>query len=92
MHLTTVPQPASGAEYLELSYFKDGGQLASAYQPVNSAVLWVRSHGYRYTFQNVAISLSPTGTGFSGSYAGRILGDPDPYGSITDAVFTDARP
>ncbi|MDO7884244.1 hypothetical protein [Hymenobacter cheonanensis] len=92
VHLTTVPQPESGAECLELTYFKDGRQPSTAYQPVNTGILWVRNHGYRYTFDNATTSLTATSTGFSGTYAGKIIGDPDPYAAIADGVFTDARP
>jgi len=96
IHLTTVPQPASGVETLKLYYYRQTGQGASSYV-LTDATLFAKGGVPQYYFATYTATLTPTNGGFSGTFSAknsRPVGTP-PTGAtvpITDGVFTDARP
>lgn len=90
--LTTTPAPASGAEVLKLYYQKPSGQPANAYI-LNGIELSTK--GSVVSFSNNVSTLNTTiGNGYSGTFSATAIRSttPPPYSSITDGVFTDARP
>jgi hypothetical protein len=90
--LTTTPAPASGAEVLKLYYQKSGGQPANAYV-LNGIELSAK--GSTVSFANNVSTLNTTsGNGYSGTFFATAIRSttPPPYTTISDGVFTDARP
>lgn len=96
IHLTTTPQPTSGAETLKLYYYKQSGQAASAYALIDAS-LFTKGGTSQYYFTNYITTISATsGGGFSGTFSAKYSSPaggtaPGPYVAITDGVFTDAR-
>ncbi len=92
VELTTTPAPTSGAEVLKLYYQKPGGQPTNAYV-LNSIELSTK--GGMVSFSNNVSTLNSTsGNGYSGTFSATAIrsSPPPPYSTISDGVFTDARP
>lgn len=90
--LTTTPAPASGAEVLKLYYLKPGGQPANAYV-LNDIEL--ATQGSLFSFATTVSTLNTTASqGYSGTFSATAnrSAPPPPYSTISDGVFTDARP
>jgi hypothetical protein len=90
--LTTTPQPASGPETLKLYYQKPAGQPTNAYI---LSTIELSTKGGTFGFMSTVSTLNTTlGGGFSGTFSATAFrtGTQPPYSTISDGVFTEARP
>jgi hypothetical protein len=94
--LTTTPQPASGAERLNVVFLKTAGLADTTYRCI-SMNFYTKGErifpaagfsSYPYTKS----SLAPTGNNeFSGVFAGPAVNPSTTYGAISQGVFTNVR-
>jgi hypothetical protein len=67
--LTTTPQPASGTEFIKLSFYKHSGQPANAYEFYESTITNSEFNGHPF-INKVATLVSTSDGGFSGTFSG----------------------
>jgi len=94
--LTTTPQPASGAERLNVVFLKTTGLADTTYRCISMNFY---TNGERvlpaaifYSYPYTKSPLAPTGNNeFSGVFAGPAANSSTAYGAISQGVFTNVR-